>query len=129
MSNLTENCFSFQLQNLNDFRLEPVTHAAQDNRARRAGRSDGLKTEVFGASNPDLRPSTFGPHQSRPSHLSQASAIAIEVFMNNAGKRGLSLLELERNFGETTSTALQKLTAGTSKTCQVVDLVQRCCES
>jgi hypothetical protein len=43
---------------------------------------DGLKAEVFGTSNPDPQPSAFGP---RPSRLSQASAIAAEALMNNAG--------------------------------------------
>ena len=43
---------------------------------------DDLKAEVFGTSNPDLQSSAFG---SRPSRLSQTSAIAAEALMNNAG--------------------------------------------
>jgi hypothetical protein len=46
---------------------------------------EGLKAEVFGALNPDLRTSAFGPRQSRPARLSQALAIAAEVFMDITG--------------------------------------------
>ena len=52
----------------------------RDERERR----DGLKADMFGTSNPDPRLSAFGP---RPSRLSQASAIAPEVLMNNVGQR------------------------------------------
>ncbi len=51
----------------------------------RRGKVRGPKFEVSGTSNPDLQPSTFGPRQSRPSRLSQASTIAAEVFMNSVG--------------------------------------------
>jgi hypothetical protein len=50
---------------------------ARDKRERRGG----LKAEVFGTSNPDLRLSAFGL---RPSRLSQALAIAAEAFVNYA---------------------------------------------
>jgi|CXWL01.1.fsa_nt_gi hypothetical protein len=63
---------------------EVVREEARDERERRDGR-DGLKTEVFGASNPDLQPLALGPRQFHLSRLSQTSAIAAEARINRAG--------------------------------------------
>ncbi len=63
------------------------TRAMRDGRQRREGR-DGRRFEVRSSRFPELQtpnPESRFSGQSRPSRLSQASAIAAKTFMNNAG--------------------------------------------
>ena len=62
----------------------PRAHDKREERERRDGR-DGRRLEVRSPRFPEPQTPNFESRFFRPSRLSQASAIAAEAFMNNAG--------------------------------------------